>query len=89
MTRHFSFLMPKIMAKLNGVTRNGGAKCRCGRLNAREVAENWRLLMRRIVNLARSQVNHNERPSARLSDTAHQTRLSVTADPCLIGWMPF
>jgi len=33
-----------------------------GRLNAGAVAENWRLLMRSIVNLARSQVYHTEHP---------------------------
>ena len=46
----------------NGVTRNGGAKCRWGRLNADAVAENWRLSMRSIVNLAQSQVCHTECP---------------------------
>jgi len=33
-----------------------------GRLNAAEVAENWRLSTRSIVSLARSQVYHTEHP---------------------------
>ena len=36
-----SFQMPKISAKLKGVTSKGGAKCRWGTLNRDEVAENW------------------------------------------------
>jgi len=42
----------------NGVTPNGGAKCRYGTLNAAEVAENWRLSTRSIINSARSQIYH-------------------------------
>jgi len=34
----------------NGVIPNGGAKCRLGRLNAGEIAENWQLLMQSVVN---------------------------------------
>jgi len=37
-------------------------KCRGGRLTAGAVAENWRLSMRSIGNLARSQVHHTEHP---------------------------
>jgi len=39
----------------NRVTPNRDAKCRWGRLNAGAVAENWRLLMRSVVNFVRSQ----------------------------------
>ena len=39
-----------------------GAKCRWDRLNAGVVAQNWWLLSRSIVNLARLQVYHTERP---------------------------
>ena len=46
----------------NRVTPNGGAKCRWGRSNAGEVAENWRLSTRSVVNLAWSPVHHTERP---------------------------
>ena len=45
----------------NGVTPNGCAKFRWGRLNADAVAENWELSTRSVVNLARSQVYHTER----------------------------
>jgi len=55
--------MPKIWAKLKQGHSNGGAKCRWGRLNTGAVAENWRLSMRSIINLAWSQVYHTERPS--------------------------
>jgi len=61
-TPHDSFLMPKISTILKLGHPNGGAKCRWGRLNAREVAENWRLSMRSVVNVTRSQVYHTERP---------------------------
>jgi len=47
----------------NRVTPNRGAKFRWGRLNAGEVAENWRLSIWSVVNLAWSQVYHTERPS--------------------------
>jgi len=54
------FLMPKISANLKrGHTQNGGARCRWGTLNAGELAENWRLSTRSVVNLARSQVCHS------------------------------
>ena len=46
----------------NGITPNEGAKCRRGRLNTGAVAENWRLSTRSVVNVARSQVHHTERP---------------------------
>jgi len=47
----------------NGVmpTPNAGIKCRWGRINAGAVAENWRLLTRSIVSLARLQVYYTER----------------------------
>jgi len=38
-----SFCCRQSLQNSNGVTANGGAKCRWGRLNAGEVAENWRL----------------------------------------------
>jgi len=49
----------------NGVTLNGGAKCKWDRLNEAEVAENGRLSTQNVVNLARSQVYNTERPRAR------------------------
>jgi len=51
-----------------GKTQTGSAAteapnaCRWGRLHAGAVAANWRLSTRRVVNLARSQVYHTERP---------------------------
>jgi len=55
--------LPKFRQNSNRVTPNGGAKCRWGyRLNADEVAENWRLSTRSVINLVRSQVYHTERP---------------------------
>jgi len=51
----------------NGVTLNGGAKRRCGGLNAGAVTKNWRLSTRSVVNLARSQVYHTERPPSLLA----------------------
>ena len=59
------FCCRKSRQNSNGVTANGGAKCRCGRLNAAEVAENRRLSTRSVVNLARTQVYHTERPPSR------------------------
>jgi len=47
----------------NGVNRNGGAKCRWHRLNARAVAADLRLSMRSVVNLVRSQVYHTAHPA--------------------------
>jgi len=55
--------MPKISQNSNGVTPNGSTKCRWGRLNGGAVAANWRLSMQSVVNLARLQVYHTERPS--------------------------
>ena len=46
----------------NRVTPNGGIKRKWGRLNGGAVVENWRLLTRSIVNLARLQVYHTEHP---------------------------
>ena len=73
----------------NGVTPNGGAKCRWGRLNAGAIAADWRLSTQNvvIVNLARSQVYHTERPpylfAARSPhDAARRAGLSATADLC-------
>jgi len=52
------FCCRKSQRNSNGITLNGGAKWRWGTLNAAEVAENWRLSTRSVVNLARSQVYH-------------------------------
>jgi len=52
------------------------AKYRWDRLNAGTVAGNWRLSMRGVVNLARSQVYHTQRPPA------CRAGLLVTAHPC-------
>jgi len=71
----------KSRGKLKGVIPNGGAKCRWGRLNAAEVAENWRLSMRSDVNLARLQVYHT---FAMLQCIAQG--LSATGDPCTLFW---
>ena len=49
-----------------------------GYVNAAEVAENWRLSTRSVVNLARLQVHHT---FAVLQCVARD--LSATADPCL------
>jgi len=46
----------------NGVTPNGGAKCRWSRLNAGALAAHWRLSTRSVVSLAQSQVCRTERP---------------------------
>jgi len=46
----------------NGVTPNGGVKCRCSRVNANAVAANWRLLMQSVVILIWLQVYHTEHP---------------------------
>ena len=56
------FWCPKSWQMSNGVTPNGGAKCRWDRLNAGAVAANWRLSSPSVVNLVRSQVYHTERP---------------------------
>jgi len=72
--RDCSFLLPKISVKLNG-----GAKCSWGTLNTTEVAENWRLSTRSVVNLARLQVY---RTFTVLQCVAQG--LSATADPCTL-----
>jgi len=64
------------------------------RLNAGEVAENWRLSTRNVVNLARSQVYHTERPPLHVRrGAARRAGLSATADAsltgCLNSWRPF
>ena len=56
------FWCQKSWQNSNGVTPNGGTKCRWGRLNAVAVPENWRLSMQSVVNLVRSQVCHTEQP---------------------------
>ena len=70
----------------NGITPNGGAKCRWSRLNVCAVAENWRLSMRSTVNLARLQVYHTQCYIISLQhmrcNAAYHAGLSVTADPC-------
>jgi len=55
------FCYRKSRQSSNGVTPNRGTKYRWSWLNAGAVAASWRLLMRSIVNLARSQVCHTER----------------------------
>ena len=80
------FWCQKSLQNSNGVTPNGGVKCRSGRLNAGAVAENWQLSTRSVVNLARSQVYHTERPPCRRSpDAARCAGLSATADT---WWRP-
>ena len=57
------------------------------RLNAGAVAANWRLSTRSVVNLARSQVYHTERPPCLehiRRDAACRASLSAIADPCII-----
>jgi len=53
--------MLKSWQNSTGVTTNGGAKCKWGRPNTGVVAENWQLLMWRVVNLAQLQVYHTQR----------------------------
>jgi len=76
--------MPKFSLKKtqNGVTPNEDAKCRWGRLNAVEIAENWRLFMQSVVSLAQSQVYHTERIFAVMQCVMQS--LSATAYPCTI-----
>jgi len=50
------FWRRKFRQKLKRGIPNGGAKCRRGTLNAAEVAENWRLSTRSVVNWGRLQV---------------------------------
>jgi len=70
----------------NGVTPIGGAKCRCGRLNAGAVAEKRRLSTWSIstVNLVRSQVYHTERPPYLFAARSPwcSAGLTATAAPC-------
>jgi len=56
------FCCRKSRQNSNGVTHSGCAKCGRGMLIAGAVAEIWRLSTRSVVNLARSQVYHTERP---------------------------
>jgi len=67
----------------NGVTPNRGAK-RWATLNAGAIAACWRRSTRSVVNLARSQVYHTERPPSLFA--ARRAGLSATADPCLSRW---
>jgi len=81
--------MPKISSKLKrSHPLQRRRQMQVGRLNTGAVAENWRLLKRSVVNLARSQVYHTERP-LRLQhvrrDAAHRAGLSATADPCIVS----
>jgi len=70
----FTFRTPKISAKL----KRDHPKCRCGRLNVAEVAENyWQLSTRIVFNLSRWQVCH---AFAVLQCVAWG--MSATADPC-------
>jgi len=69
----------------NGITPNGGAKCRWGKLNAFAVAKYWRLLTRSVVNLVRSHVYHTYHIICLQrvrSDAARRAGSSGTADPC-------
>jgi len=59
------FWCRKYQQNSNRVTPNEGSKCRWGRLNAGEVAENWQLSTQSVVNLARLQVYHTQHPPAR------------------------
>jgi len=52
------FWCRKSWQKSTGVIRNGGAKCRRGRLSAGAVSENLRISTRIVVNLARSHSVH-------------------------------
>jgi len=80
------FRCRKLQQNSNGVTPNGGAKCRWGRLNADGVAQNWRLSTRSVVNLARSQFITLSVHITCLQhvhpDAARRAGLSLTADPC-------
>jgi len=55
------FCCQKSRQNPNRVTANGGAKCRCVRLNAGAVADSWRLSTRSVVNLVPSQVYYTDR----------------------------
>ena len=63
----------------NGVTPNGGAKRRWGRLKKGAIAENWRLSTRSVVSVVRSQVYQTELPRYLLQhvrrDAARVTRV--------------
>jgi len=77
-------------AKLKWGHTNRGAKYRWGRLNAGVVAENWRLLMQSIVNLALTQVYHTERVHVTClqhvrRDGVRRAGLLATADRCSGG----
>jgi len=68
----------------NRVTTNGGAKCRCSRLNAGAVAENRRLSMRSVASLAQSQVYHTERPPHVCSTLAMMQRVALVCQRQMI-----
>jgi len=87
----YSFLMPKISAKLKrGHSQRrrqmevGCVKCRCG------IGANWRLSTRSVANLARSQIRHTEHPPYLLQhgrrDAVRRAGLSATDDPCCQRW---
>jgi len=61
-SRYSSFLMPKISAKLKRGHPQRRRQMQMGWVNAGAAAANWRLSTRSVVNLARSQVYHTERP---------------------------
>jgi len=61
-----AFWRRKFRQNSSGITPNGCAKCRWGRLNAVAVAENWRVSTRSVVSLARSQVYLSYWPTALL-----------------------
>jgi len=54
----------------NGVTPNGGPKCKWDRLNAVAVAENWQLSTRSVVNLRPVHTTRVHGPYSRAVDTA-------------------
>jgi len=66
----------KFCQNSNGITPNGGVKCRWGWLNAGVVAEMWRLSMWSVVNLVRSQVYHIECPPDMFAANSPQCSVS-------------
>ena len=74
--RFYTFLRcQKSHQNSNEFTPDEGTKCIWRRLNADEVAENWRLSTRSVVNLAWSQVYNTCR------DAMRRAGLSATANP--------
>jgi len=66
----------------NVVTPNDDSKCKSGRLHAGEVAENWRLPIQSVANLARSRViTLNFQLHVRYNAVC-RARLLATSDPC-------